>query len=81
MSWRLVRGRGADVEEAMAVTFRESGKAIILTSVILFFGFLVMLFSVHPPSVTVGLLIAVTLASAVVADLLLIPVLLRWVGR
>ena len=79
--YRLVRGRGADVEEAMAVTFRESGKAIILTSVILFFGFLVMLFSVHPPSVTVGLLIAVTLASAVVADLLLIPVLLRWVGR
>ena len=79
--YRLVRGRGAGVEEAMATTFRESGKAILLTSVILFFGFLVMLFSVHPPSVTVGLLIGVTLASAVVADLLLIPVLLRWVGR
>lgn len=79
--YRLVRGRGASVEEAMATTFRESGKAIILTSVILFFGFLVMLFSVHPPSVTVGLLISVTLASAVVADLLLIPVLLRWAGR
>ena len=79
--YKLVRGRGVPVEEAMAVTFKESGKAIILTSVILFFGFLVMLFSVHPPSVTVGLLISVTLASAVVADLLLIPVLLRWVGR
>jgi len=79
--YRLVRGRGAGVEEAMAITFQESGKAIILTSVILFFGFLVMLFSVHPPSVTVGLLIAVTLASAVVADLLMIPVLLRWVEK
>ncbi len=79
--YRLVRGRGKSVDEAMATTFRESGKAIILTSVILFFGFLVMLFSVHPPSVTVGLLISVTLASAVVADLLLIPVLLRWVER
>ena len=79
--YRLVRGRGASVEAAMATTFRESGKAIILTSVILFFGFLVMLFSIHPPSVTVGLLISVTLASAVVADLLLIPVLLRWAGR
>ena len=77
--YRLSRSRGKGVEESMAVTFRESGKAIILTSVILFFGFLVMLFSVHPPSVTVGLLIAVTLASAVVADLLMIPVLLRWV--
>ena len=79
--YRLVRGRGASLEDAMAVTFRESGKAIILTSIILFFGFLVMLFSVHPPSVTVGLLIAVTLASAVVADLLMIPVLLRWVEK
>lgn len=77
--YKLARGRGKTIDEAMAVTFRESGKAIILTSVILFFGFLVMLFSVHPPSVTVGLLISVTLASAVVADLALIPVLLRWV--
>ena len=77
--YKLARGRGRTIDEAMAVTFRESGKAIILTSVILFFGFLVMLFSVHPPSVTVGLLISVTLVSAVVADLALIPVLLRWV--
>ncbi len=76
--YKLCRGRGRTIDEAMAITFRESGKAIILTSVILFFGFLVMLFSVHPPSVTVGLLISVTLASAVVADLLMIPVLLRW---
>ncbi len=76
--YKLSRRRGRSIDEAMAVTFRESGKAIILTSVILFFGFLVMLFSVHPPSVTVGLLISVTLASAVVGDLLIIPVLLRW---
>lgn len=76
--YRLVRGRGVDQEESIAITFRESGKAIILTSIILFFGFLVLLFSVHPPSVAVGLLISVTLASAVLADLLIIPVLLRW---
>lgn len=76
--YRLVRGKGLSQDESIAVTFRESGKAIILTSVILFFGFLVLLFSVHPPSVAVGLLISVTLASAVLADLLIIPVLLRW---
>ncbi len=79
--YRLVRGRGVAQDEAIAVTFRESGKAIILTSVILFFGFLVLLFSVHPPSVAVGLLISVTLASAVLADLLIIPVLLRWLVK
>ncbi len=75
--YRLVRGQGHSIDESMEITFRESGKAIILTTVILFFGFLVMLFSVHPPSVTVGLLISVTLVSALIADVLLLPVLLR----
>ena len=76
--YKLARGRGLPVEEAIHVTFREAGKAIVLTSVVLFFGFLVMLFSINPPSVTIGLLISLTLASAVVSDLLLIPLLLRW---
>ena len=38
-----------------------------------------MLFSIHPPSVVVGLLISLTLVSALVSDLLLIPVLIRWI--
>lgn len=75
--YKLARERGLNMEEALELTFTETGKAIVLTSVILFFGFLVMLFSIHPPSVTVGLLISVTLASALVADLMLIPVLIR----
>lgn len=79
--YKLARRRGLDVTEAIHLTFRETGKAIILTSVVLFFGFLVMLFSSSPPSVTIGLLISLTLASAVVSDLLLIPLLLRWLDR
>ncbi|MEM9261846.1 MAG: MMPL family transporter, partial [Bacteroidota bacterium] len=79
--YRLARGRGMAVDEAIHLTFREAGKAIVLTSVVLFFGFLVMLFSIHPPSVTIGLLISLTLASAVVSDLMLIPLLLRWLDR
>lgn len=76
--YKLARVKGLDREAAMLITFRETGKAIILTSIILFFGFLVMLFSIHPPSVTIGLLISLTLLSAVVSDLLLIPLLIRW---
>ncbi len=79
--YRLARGRGLAVEEAIHLTFREAGKAIVLTSVVLFFGFLVMLFSINPPSVTIGLLISLTLASAVGSDLLLIPLLLRWLDK
>ena len=79
--YKLARRRGLDVTEAIHLTFRETGKAIVLTSVVLFFGFLVMLFSISPPSVTIGLLISLTLASALVSDLLLIPLLLRWLDR
>lgn len=76
--FKLARNQGLNIEEAIQVTFTETGKAIVLTSIILFFGFLVMLFSIHPPSVTIGLLISLTLLSAVLADLLLIPLLIRW---
>ena len=63
------------------ITFLETGKAICLTSIILFFGFLIMLFSVNPPSVTVGLMISVTLFTALFSDLLIIPVLIRWLMK
>ncbi len=79
--FKLARLKGLLLEDALRTTFTEAGKPIILTSVILFFGFLVMLFSVHPPSVTVGWLISLTLLTAVVCDLLLIPVLIRWLLR
>ena len=75
--YKLCRLKGMDREESIATTFNETGKAIIITSIILFFGFLIMLASVHPPSIIIGLLISITLVSAIVADLLLLPMLLR----
>lgn len=77
--YKLARNKGYGVEKSLEITFLETGKAIVLTSIILFFGFLVMLFSIHPPSVVVGLLISLTLISALVSDLMLIPVLIRWI--
>lgn len=79
--FKLVRNKGYGVEESLRITFLETGKAIVLTTVVLFFGFLVMLFSIHPPSVVIGLLISLTLFSALISDFLLIPVLLRWMVR
>ncbi len=76
--YKLSRRNGLDMEAAIEVSFMETGKAICLTSVILFFGFLVMLFSIHPPSVSIGLLISLTLFSALLSDLFLMPVLIRW---
>ncbi len=76
--FKLARQSGLNVEQSLYLTFMETGKAITLTTVILFFGFLVMLFSIHPPSVAIGLIISVTLFSALFSDLLFIPVLIRW---
>ena len=75
--YMLMLRSGKSREEALKVTTYETGKAIIFTTFILFFGFMVMLFSDHQPSVTIGLLIGSTLVGALICDLTLLPVLLR----
>lgn len=67
---------GYGKNEAIGQTIQETGKAIIFTTIILFFGFFIMIFSVNPPTFTVGILISVTLISAVICDLLLLPALI-----
>lgn len=79
-NYKLCRSKGMGVEEALRTTLAETGKAMCMGSIILFFSFLVMLFSIHPPSVAVGLLVSVTLAGALFCDLLLVPVLVRTLG-
>ncbi len=79
--YRLMRKKDIDKEEAIKLTLIETGKAISLTTVILFFGFILLIFSSNPPAVTIGLLISSTLVTALVCDLLIIPVMLRWWGK
>ncbi len=75
--YKVCLTQGKTKEEALNITFSETGRALIITTLILFFGFMVLLFSVHTPSITIGLLVSVTLLSALVFDLLLLPVLIR----
>ena len=77
-SFNINRNKGQNVDEALKTTLFETGKPVCITTVILFFGFLVMIFSIHPPSVTIGKLIAVTLLTALMSDLFINPLLLRW---
>ena len=76
--YRLCLHAGMPLEKAIKTTFQETGKAIIFTTIVLFFGFMVMLFSYNPGSVIVGGLISITLFTALIADLVLLPVLLRY---
>ncbi len=74
--FKLCLTHGMPKEKAIHTTIHETGKAIIFTTIVMFFGFFLMVFSVNPPTFTVGVLIAVTLVSALVCDLLLLPALL-----
>jgi len=75
--YKLAKDQYGDREKAMEITFQECGKAIIYTTIILFFGFMVLLFSNNQPSQVIGMLISVTLLSALIADLTILPVLMR----
>ena len=75
--YKLGISQGLSKEAALEKTFAQTGRALVITTLILFFGFMVMLFSIHQPSVTIGLIISVTLVTALVLDVLLLPVLLR----
>lgn len=75
--YKLGITQGLTKEQAIAKTFTQTGRALVITTIILFFGFMVMLFSIHQPSITIGIIISVTLVAALVLDLLLLPVLLR----
>ena len=75
---KMFKSKVHDTDEALYQTMMEVGKPMIHTAVILFFGFMVMLFSSNPPSQNVGILMSFTLASALLSDLFLLPVLTRW---
>lgn len=77
-AFRIYRGKGLKVEAALEQTMAETGKAMCLSSIILFSSFMVLLFSIHPPSVVVGILVSVTLVGALFCDLLLVPIMVRW---
>jgi predicted RND superfamily exporter protein len=75
--FKLTRNTGLNIEDSLKITYEETGKAILFTTIILFFGFLLMLFSSNPPSITVGILISFTLVGALICDLTLLPLLIR----
>ncbi len=77
-TFKICRKKVMNLEDSLHTTMTETGKAMCLSSIILFFSFMVLLFSIHPPSVIVGILISITLVGAVFCDLLLVPLMVRW---
>jgi predicted RND superfamily exporter protein len=61
--------------DALAAAMADVGHAVFVTSLVLVLGFLVNLFSVLDASARSGVLLAATIATALLADLLLTPAL------
>lgn len=77
---RLELREGNDIETAIRNTMLGTGKALVLTTVILLTGFFLLLFSDFGGTFVVGLFTAITLVFALFSDLLLIPLLIRIAG-
>ena len=73
--------KGVSPVLAMARTYRQAGRAVMTTTVILCAQFLLMLASAFVPMNSFGLLCSVGLMAALVFDLLLLPALLVLIFR
>jgi predicted RND superfamily exporter protein len=68
--------RNPDEAQAASRSLTSTGRALFFTSFILTLGFLVLIFSHFRPIIYFGSLMGITMISALVGDLVLLPVLL-----
>lgn len=73
---RARREKGLSSEEAVRYAFHTVGMALTVTTIVLVLGFLVLWLSHYVMNSEMGLLTAITLASALIIDFLLLPPLL-----
>ncbi|MBL7943564.1 MAG: MMPL family transporter [Flavobacteriales bacterium] len=78
---RLLLGEGRTLPYAVKRTFLSTGKAMVVTSLILCAGFITLIFSDFMGTYYIGLLIGLTLLIAMVAELMLSPLLLLWLYK
>ena len=78
---RARREYGHGPEEAVHYAFDTAGRALATTTVVLVAGFLILLFSPFVPTAQVGVLTAMIIGFALIADLTLLPALLTALDR
>ena len=78
---RARREYGYDPEDAVHYAFDTAGRALVTTTIVLVAGFLIFAFSPLIPTAQVGILTAMIIGFALIADLTLLPALLTAVDR
>ncbi len=78
---RIEMAKGQSFLYAIKRTYISTGKAILLTTIILSGGFMTLVFSNFLGTFYLGFLIGLTLIFAVICDMIYLPVLLWYMGR
>ena len=78
---RARRDYGRDPEQAVHYAFETAGRALFTTTLVLVAGFLIFAFSPLIPTAQVGILTAMIIGFALIADLSLLPALLLAVDK
>ena len=65
-----------DINEAIMISIKETGLGIFYTSIILFFGFIMFVFSQFGGTKGLGLLVSITILVGMLTNLLILPSLL-----
>jgi predicted RND superfamily exporter protein len=75
---RYIDGRknGHGRKKALHLAMTESGRALIFTSVILYFGFSILMLSSFVPNIYFGFFAGIVILVALLADLLLLPAIM-----
>lgn len=73
--------KGIGLYKALMTTYLSTGKAMILTAMVISAGFSTLMLSDFKSTFYVGFLISLTLIFALLAELILMPVLLMWIYR
>jgi predicted RND superfamily exporter protein len=79
--FKLELNKGKTIPMAMRTTFLSTGKAMILTAMVIASGFATLMLSDFKSTYYVGLLISLTLVIALLAELVLMPVLLVFLHK
>ncbi|MFT6408060.1 MAG: putative RND superfamily exporter protein [Arenicella sp.] len=66
-----------DYQQALRISAMSIGKAMYYTTLVIAIGFLILVFSNFVPTMYFGLLTGVAMVSALIGDLVLMPVLIR----
>ncbi|MFZ5551866.1 MAG: efflux RND transporter permease subunit [Bacteroidota bacterium] len=72
---------GKSIGESAILSIRESGVSMMYTSIVLFFSFLIFIFSEFGGTIALGYLISITLGVAMFCNLIILPTLLMTLDK